>query len=60
MHNLTSLLASLFRPHAAAGFAVEPLDHPCLIGAGHEFLDDLPLPGFALARDGSVTLQDRA
>jgi hypothetical protein len=59
MTQITSILASLFRPSRSAGFAAaatEPLDHPCLISARHAFLDDLPRPVFAVNSDGSISL----
>jgi len=58
MHHLTPILAAIFRSPARP--AAEPLDHPCLIGAGHTLLDDLPLPAFTLTREGAVRLVGEA
>jgi hypothetical protein len=57
MHHIIDILTSPFRPSQVANAfvaATEPLDHPCLTGADHTFIDDLPLPPFAVEADGSV------
>lgn len=59
MLHIVNSLMSLFRPSFDAGaFATvaEPLDHPCLAKAGRAFIDDLPLPSFAVSRDGVIKL----
>jgi hypothetical protein len=59
MHQLFRILSSLLRvsqPDKARAFGREPLDHPCLSDASRAFLDDLPLPAFAIARDGTIIM----
>lgn len=59
MHHIVNIVTSLFRPsfEAAALTAIaEPLDHPCLARVSHAFIDDLPLPAFAVGRDGSIRI----
>ncbi|MGL4237102.1 hypothetical protein [Tabrizicola sp.] len=59
MHHITNILTSLFHPSNTTGLIsrmAEPLDHPCLAEASHAFIDDLPLPAFAVDRDGSIKL----
>jgi len=63
MQHILAFLASPFRLSSstpAHASHAEPLDHPCLIGAGHTFIDDLPLPAYALDRNGSVMLVGEA
>jgi hypothetical protein len=59
MQHILEILATPFRhfqPATVLRGSVEPLDHPCLITAPHGVLDDLPLPAYAVDRDGRVRL----
>ncbi|MCC6518910.1 MAG: hypothetical protein WAT35_09315 [Tabrizicola sp.] len=63
MQHIIDILTLHFRPSLATGVGVaasEPLDHPCLTGADHAFIDDLPLPAFAIEADGSVQVIEAA
>jgi hypothetical protein len=63
MQHILVFLAMPFR-HSPSTLAftrrAEPLDHPCLTGAGHAFIDDLPLPAYAVDPSGSVRLVGEA
>lgn len=59
MQYLTNILTSLVQSTNLVGSLAkysEPLDHPCLATASHDFIDDLPLPAFAIGSDGSIKL----
>lgn len=57
MQNPLKLLSSHFEAALRAGSdAFEPLDDPSLRGKCRAFIDDLPLPAYAIKADGSVTI----
>jgi hypothetical protein len=42
-----------------ASKALEPLDHPCLAGVDRAFIDDLPLPRYAVSAQGSIEFVEK-
>lgn len=58
MQNPIRLLISTFRPTRRGAFVSprEPLDHPSLTSACRAIIDDLPLPAYAISKDGSVVI----
>ncbi|MDZ4395143.1 hypothetical protein [Cypionkella sp.] len=59
MHHIIETLSSFIRSPSVSGTgtdAPEPLDHPCLVSAPQALIDDLPLPAYSIASDGSITL----
>jgi hypothetical protein len=56
---ITRLLATALssrRAERGADYRGEPLDHPALSAASARFIDDLPLPPYALRCDGTISL----
>ena len=62
---MKTLLPPLLTRLRSAGLArhnpfAEPLDHPALAGATRAFIDDLPMPTFAVTWDGLVLIKAEA